>query len=115
MALIRDKRIDLKYPVADKMVIHDACYLGRYNQVYQAPRDICRAIPGTQLKETARNRDHAFCCGGGGGRMWLHENIGQNINIVRAEEMAATEVDLIATACPYCLVMLDDGVKIPIA
>jgi Fe-S oxidoreductase/nitrate reductase gamma subunit len=111
MALIRDQRIELKYPVADKMVIHDACYLGRYNQVYQAPRDICRAIPGTQLKETARNRDHGFCCGGGGGRMWLHENIGQNINVVRAEEMAKTDVDLIATACPYCLVMLDDGVK----
>jgi Fe-S oxidoreductase len=111
MALIRDQRIELKYPVADKMVIHDACYLGRYNQVYQAPRDICRAIPGTQLKETARNRGHGFCCGGGGGRMWLHENIGQNINVVRAEEMAKTDVDLIATACPYCLVMLDDGVK----
>ena len=111
MDLIRDKRIALKYPVADKMAIHDACYLGRYNQVYQPPRDICQAVPGTQLKETARNRDSGFCCGGGGGRMWLHENIGQNINVVRAEEMVATDVDLIGTACPYCLVMLDDGVK----
>jgi Fe-S oxidoreductase len=111
MTLIRDKRIALKYPVADKMAIHDACYLGRYNQVYEPPRDICRAVPGTQLKETARNRGSGFCCGGGGGRMWLHENIGQNINVVRAEEMAKTDVDLIGTACPYCLVMLDDGVK----
>jgi Fe-S oxidoreductase len=111
MTLVRDKRIALKYPVADKMAIHDACYLGRYNQVYQPPRDICRAVPGTQLTETARNRDSGFCCGGGGGRMWLHENIGQNINVVRAEEMAKSDVDLIGTACPYCLVMLDDGVK----
>ena len=111
MDLIRDNRIALKYPVADKMAIHDACYLGRYNQVYQPPRDICRAVPGTQLKETARNRDSGFCCGGGGGRMWLHENIGQNINVVRAEEMTNTGIDLIGTACPYCLVMLDDGVK----
>ena len=103
--------LPLKYPVADKMAIHDACYLGRYNQVYQPPRDICRSVPGTQLKETERNRDSGFCCGGGGGRMWLHENIGQNINVVRAEEMANTGVDLIGTACPYCLVMLDDGVK----
>jgi Fe-S oxidoreductase len=109
--LIRDKRIVMKYPVADKMAIHDACYLGRYHQVYQPPRDICRAVPGTQLKETARNKESGFCCGGGGGRMWLHENIGQNINVVRAEEMAKSDVDLIGTACPYCLVMLDDGVK----
>jgi Fe-S oxidoreductase/nitrate reductase gamma subunit len=111
MDLIRDKRITLKYPVADNMAVHDACYLGRYNQVYQPPRDICRAVPGTQLKETERNRDSGFCCGGGGGRMWLHENIGQNINMVRAEEMANTGIDLIGTACPYCLVMLEDGVK----
>ncbi len=111
MDLIRENRIALKYPVADKMAIHDACYLGRYNQVYQPPRDICRAVPGTQLKETGRNRDSGFCCGGGGGRMWLHENIGQKINVVRAEEMAKTGIDLIGTACPYCLVMLDDGVK----
>jgi Fe-S oxidoreductase/nitrate reductase gamma subunit len=111
MDLIRENRIALKYPVADKMAIHDACYLGRYNQVYQPPRDICRAVPGTELKETARNRDRGFCCGGGGGRMWLHENIGQKINVVRAEEMAKTGIDLIGTACPYCLVMLDDGVK----
>ncbi len=111
MTLIRDKRIALKYPVADKMAIHDACYLGRYNQVYEPPRDICRAVPGSRLKETARNRGSGFCCGGGGGRMWLHENIGQNINVVRAAELAKTDVDLIGTACPYCLVMLDDGVK----
>ena len=66
--LIRDQRIVPKYPVADKMAIHDACYLGRYNQVYQPPRDICRAVPGTQLQETERNRDSGFCCGGGGGK-----------------------------------------------
>lgn len=109
--LIRSNRIALKYPVADNMTLHDACYLGRYNQVYQAPRDICQAIPGTGLKETTRNRDSGFCCGGGGGRMWLHEKIGQNINVVRAEELAQNGVDLIGTACPYCQVMLDDGVK----
>ncbi len=111
MDLIRNKRITLKYPVADSMAIHDACYLGRYNQVYQPPRDICQAVPGTRLAETERNRDSGFCCGGGGGRMWLHENIGQNINVLRAEEITKTGADMIGTACPYCLVMLDDGVK----
>jgi Fe-S oxidoreductase/nitrate reductase gamma subunit len=109
--LIRDGRIHLKYPVAEKLTLHDACYLGRYNQVYEAPRDICRSVPGAQLKETDRHRDTGFCCGGGGGRMWLHENIGQNINVVRAEEIAGADVDVIGTSCPYCLVMLDDGVK----
>jgi Fe-S oxidoreductase/nitrate reductase gamma subunit len=111
MDLIKNNRIDLKYPVADRMTIHDACYLGRYNEVYQPPRDICQAVPGTRISETERNRDSGFCCGGGGGRMWLHENIGQNINVVRAGEITKTGVDLIGTACPYCLVMLDDGVK----
>ncbi len=109
--LIREKRLDLKYPVAEKMALHDACYLGRYNQVYQPPREICEAVPGASLEETKRNRENGFCCGGGGGRMWLHENMGQNINVVRAAEMVKTEVDLIGTSCPYCLVMLDDGVK----
>lgn len=111
MELIRNQKITLKYPVADKIAIHDACYLGRYNAVYEPPRNICEAIPGTRLKELERNRDNGFCCGGGGGRMWLHENIGKNINLIRAEEIAETDVDVIGTSCPYCLVMLDDGVK----
>ena len=111
LELIRDERISPKYPVTGKMTIHDACYLGRYNQVYQPPRDICRALPGAHIEETARNRENGFCCGGGGGRMWLHEKIGRNINVVRAEEITKTGADLIGTACPYCLVMMDDGVK----
>jgi Fe-S oxidoreductase/nitrate reductase gamma subunit len=109
--LIRDGRITLKYPVAGTMTIHDACFLGRYNEVYEAPREICRAVPGSAVRELPRNRENGFCCGGGGGRMWLHENIGENINLVRAKEIAETPVDLIGTACPYCLVMLDDGIK----
>ncbi len=111
MDLIKEKRITLKYPVASKMAIHDACYLGRYNEVYEPPRDICKAIPGTRLKELGRNRESAFCCGGGGGRMWLHENTGQKLNLIRAQEIANADIDIIGTSCPYCLVMLDDGVK----
>ena len=111
MDLISEQRITLKYPVAQTMAVHDACYLGRYNEVYQPPRDICKAVPGTRLKELLRNRENGFCCGGGGGRMWLHENTGQNINVIRAEEVANADIDIIATSCPFCLVMLDDGVK----
>ncbi|HHC25780.1 MAG TPA: 4Fe-4S dicluster domain-containing protein [Desulfobacterales bacterium] len=111
MELIREKRIIPKYPVAEKMAVHDACYLGRYNQIYQPPREICQSVPGTQLMELERNCENSFCCGGGGGRMWLHENIGRNINLLRAEEIAKSEIGLIGTACPFCLVMLDDGLK----
>ena len=111
MELIREKRITPKYPVAEKMAVHDACYLGRYNQIYQPPREICQSVPGTQLLELERNCENSFCCGGGGGRMWLHENIGRNINLLRAEEIAKSETELIGTACPFCLVMLDDGLK----
>lgn len=111
MDLISEKTITLKYPVAPKMAVHDACYLGRYNDVYQPPRDICKAVPGTQLTELERNRENGFCCGGGGGRMWLHENIGENINVIRAKEVANADIDIIGTSCPFCLVMLDDGVK----
>jgi Fe-S oxidoreductase/nitrate reductase gamma subunit len=109
--LIRGGRIHMKYPVADTITIHDACYLGRYNQVYEPLREICKAVPGTELKEAKRSKDCGYCCGGGGGRMWLHEKGGKNINVVRAEEIAALEPELIGTACPYCLVMMDDGVK----
>jgi Fe-S oxidoreductase len=111
MKLIQNKQITLKYPVANKLAIHDACYLGRYNQVYEPPRDILGALPDAQLKELDRSREKGFCCGGGGGRMWLHENIGRNINHLRSEEVVNTDIDLIGTTCPYCLVMLDDGIK----
>ncbi|MCA1795224.1 MAG: (Fe-S)-binding protein [Desulfobacteraceae bacterium] len=111
MDLISEKKITPKYPVAPKIAVHDACYLGRYNEVYQPPRDICKAVPGVQLTELLRSKENGFCCGGGGGRMWLHENTGQNINVVRAEEVADADIDIIGTSCPYCLIMLDDGVK----
>ena len=103
-------RIRMKYPLAKTLAVHDACYLGR-NGVYQAPRRLCRNIPELTLSELKRNRENAFCCGGGGGRMWLHEHGGRNINVIRAEEIAETHVDVIGVSCPYCQVMLDDGVK----
>ena len=104
-------RIRMKYPLAKTLAVHDACYLGRYNGVYQAPRRLCQNIPDLTLSELKRNRENAFCCGGGGGRMWLHEHGGRNINVIRAEEIAETHVDVIGVSCPYCQVMLDDGVK----
>ncbi len=111
MGLLDAGRLQLKYPLAKKLAVHDACYLGRYNGVYKAPRQLCQNVPGLMLSELTRSRESSFCCGGGGGRMWLHEHGGRNINVVRAEEIAENHVEIIGTSCPYCLVMLDDGVK----
>ena len=108
--LIEEKRISLKYAFPKAVVIHDPCYLGRYNGVYTPLRRIGKAVPGVTVKEPPRNQDKGFCCGGGGGRMWLHETLGENINNIRAKELAETGAGAIATACPYCLTMMIDGV-----
>jgi Fe-S oxidoreductase len=109
--LIKEKRIELRYPVSQSLTVHDPCYLGRANQIYEPLRAMVRDIPGLQLKELQRSREHGFCCGGGGGRMWLHESLGSPINRARADEIARAGVGLVGTACPYCLTMLEDGIK----
>ena len=88
---------------------HDPCYLGRHNQVYSPPRDLLAAA-GVTLAEMPRNRETSFCCGAGGARMWMEETIGERIGTVRAAEAVATGASAIATACPFCTVMLHDGV-----
>ena len=110
MDLISEKRIEPKYPVNQTVAVHDPCYLGRVNQIFEPARDVCRAVPGIEIRELARNRENGFCCGGGGGRMWLHENLGRHINHIRAEEAAKSGAELVGTACPYCLTMLEDGI-----
>jgi Fe-S oxidoreductase len=109
--LIRENRITLKYPIRKQIAVHDPCYLGRVNQIYEPLREVIRAVPGTEVRELERNRESGFCCGGGGGRMWLRESLGENINTLRSREVQAAGVDTVGTACPYCLTMLDDGIK----
>lgn len=111
LGLIEEKKISLKYPVDKRMAIHDPCYLGRVNQIYEPLREVGRSVPSVDLKELERNRENAFCCGGGGGRMWLHENIGENINNLRAQEIRESGIELVGTACPFCLTMLEDGIN----
>jgi len=111
MNLIEKNRIVPKYQIGKRVAIHDPCYLGRINHVYEPPREIIKSLPEIQLKELKRHHENSFCCGGGGGRMWMHEHLGRRINLIRAEEVSEAEVDLVGTACPYCLMMLDDGVK----
>jgi Fe-S oxidoreductase/nitrate reductase gamma subunit len=94
-----------------RIAYHDSCYLGRYNDIYEEPRRILKAIRGVKSVELKRSRSNSFCCGGGGGHMWMDEDPDKRVNTRRVEEIIKAKVDIVATACPYCLTMLDDGIK----
>lgn len=113
--LLVEKRLTLDparvEPGKTRVVFHDSCYLGRYQQEYAAPREVWRAIPGVELVEMDRNHGRAFCCGAGGGRMWLEEHTGRKVNVMRTEQALAKAPRLIGANCPFCLTMFEDGVK----
>jgi Fe-S oxidoreductase len=111
ISLINENKIKLKYPQQNLLTIHDPCYLGRVNKIYQPMRKIGRAIDGIKIKELERSRENGFCCGAGGGQMWLHDSIGRHINHIRAEEIVDSGAGMVATSCPYCLAMLEDGIS----
>ncbi len=109
--LLRDGGLRTKGPVDGVVTYHDACYLGRFNGLFQPPREVLRSVPGLSLAEMELSRERSFCCGAGGGRVWMEEKIGRRINEMRVRQAASTGATTIATACPFCLQMLDAGIK----
>jgi Fe-S oxidoreductase len=111
--LIREKRIHPTVTPENvgRVTYHDSCYIGRYNDVYEEPRDALRAIPGIELAEMKRNRTTGMCCGAGGSRVWMEEHRGARINQTRVEHVMETKSDTIAVACPFCHLMMADGVN----
>ena len=94
-----------------KVTYHDPCYLARHNRIIEEPRTVLTAIPGVEQIEMRRCKERGFCCGAGGARMWLEENIGKRVNMERMDEALGTGADVVSTACPYCMIMLDDAVR----
>ena len=111
-SLIESGKLDVSNAtLEERITYHDSCYLGRHNDVYMAPRNVVGSINGVEVVEMPRNGTKGMCCGAGGARMWMEENIGTKVNDERAAEAISTGATRVATACPFCYVMLDDGVK----
>ena len=108
--LVKDGKLKVSpHKQSAKITFHDPCYLGRHNQIYQPPRELLEAT-GADLTEMPRNQERSFCCGAGGGRMWQEEKLGTRINLNRVDEALATGADQIAVGCPFCRIMISDGV-----
>jgi Fe-S oxidoreductase len=109
--LVKEGRLKPKYEVNETITFHDSCYLGRYNEVYDPPREILKSISGVKLVEMERNREKGMCCGAGGGLMWMEEDAGHRVNVSRTEQALEVSPSVISSGCPYCLTMLSDGTK----
>ncbi|MCA1795372.1 MAG: (Fe-S)-binding protein, partial [Desulfobacteraceae bacterium] len=109
--LIADGKIRVNKSLAGALTYHDPCYLGRYNEIYDAPRSVLGGLSNQGLSELPRHGTESFCCGAGGGRMWMEETIGSRINVERSKEIVEQNAETVAVGCPFCLTMLEDGMK----
>jgi len=108
--LVDDGRLTPVKHVDEKVTYHDPCYLGRHNNIYVPPRELAASAPGVTLVEMERNAEKSFCCGAGGARMWMEETLGSRVNLNRTDEALGTGATTIAVGCPFCNVMITDGV-----
>ena len=109
--LIAEGKLKPLVTIDTTLTYHDSCYLGRHNGVYEAPRKIAEAIPGLELREMERCRDRGFCCGAGGGHMWMEESRGRRINHIRTDQFLETGADTVGVSCPFCLQMFEEGIQ----
>ncbi|MGB2805537.1 MAG: (Fe-S)-binding protein, partial [Candidatus Zixiibacteriota bacterium] len=109
--LVKTRKLNCPTGVEMIAAYHDSCYLGRHNNIYDPPRKLLSSIQDAKLVEMERTREMSFCCGAGGGRMWMEETLGKRINHLRVDQIVASGASVVATACPYCLTMLGDGIK----
>ena len=111
--LLSSGRLKADQSIVDlgRIVVHDSCYLGRHNDIYEAPRQAVAAVTGQAPHEPQRNRENSFCCGAGGGRMWMEEHTGTRINHTRVQEFLTMKPDTVCVSCPYCMTMFEDGIK----
>ena len=109
--LIAEGRIRPVAAIESTVAYHDSCYLGRHNGIYDPPRRIANAIPGVRLVEMERRREQGFCCGAGGGHMWMEESRGRRVNHMRTEQALETGADTVGVSCPFCLQMFEEGIQ----
>lgn len=111
--LLKEGKLKLSNQVEElgKIIVHDSCYLGRHNDIYDAPREVLSKVSGSSTFEFDRNREKSFCCGAGGGRMWMEEQTGERINRTRVKEAMEKDPDTICVSCPFCMTMFEDGLK----
>lgn len=107
--LVAQGKLKPARPLNDGVTFHDPCYLGRYNNEYEAPRAVIGAIPGAALAEMERHKDRSICCGGGGGHTWMDIRLGERIDGIRLDEAVQTRAKTVVTACPFCKIMLDSS------
>jgi Fe-S oxidoreductase len=110
--LLREGRLQPVKPLGKTVAFHDSCYLGRYNGIFDAPRETAIYVPGLKLVELPRSRERGLCCGGGGGQMWMETPAQKRVNVIRVEEALTVQPDIVASACPFCLAMVDLGRKV---
>ena len=108
--LIAEGKIKPTKSLDATVTFHDSCYLGRWNSIYGEPRNVIKSLPSARLVEMKQNHDQSMCCGAGGGRMWMEEKIGKRINVTRSEQAIATNAEIVASSCPFCMTMLSDGI-----